>query len=177
MIFRNDDVNPNSNIDIVLAQYAVIAARFPDAKIWSAVNVFGKTSEDQSAYPKLLPKDIDGPAVDRIFDTWNLKWLAGYGEVVSHGLWHIDHATLTRDLQEYSIRSSCDLLKTHTFIPPFWRWNADTIAICVKYGIDLPITEPWINFERNPVDPGHEFYLWHSWRYVGRAKEFAEKFV
>lgn len=170
-IFRNDDVNANSNIEDIKKMYATIKEYFPDAEIWSFVNILAKTSEDGSAYPKLKPADIDFPDVDQIFDFAHLPDLENIG---SHGLYHLDHRHASPDLQEHSIRSSCALLKTKVFVPPFWRWGNDTREICERHGIKFWVDEDWINIDNENARRDHHFYVFHSWKFT--PETFAARF-
>ena len=171
-IFRNDDVNPNQDLDKVRGMYAVIRKYFPDAEIISGVNLIAKTSQDGSAYPALKPKDIDFYDVDLMFDRKNLT---GLGILASHGLLHLDHRALSRDAQEISILVSCSLLDSKIFIPPFWRWNQDTIDICASNNIDLPVLQDWINLDDAPARIDHGFYCLHSWKFKS-VDDFEERF-
>lgn len=172
MIFRNDDVNPNSDIDAIRAMYDTILRHFPDAEIWSAVNILGKTSSDGSAYAQIKPADIYFPSVDRVFDLSRLPELEN---IASHGLYHLDHRGVGREVQEYSIVSSCEILGTRRFVPPFWRWNAETIRICKDAGILLWIEGDWVNLDTNPLLHGVENFLFHSWKFT--PETFAAKFA
>jgi hypothetical protein len=163
LIFRNDDVNPNTPIDEVREIYDIIKEYFPDSEIYSCVNIFAKTSDNKSAYPVIPMKEINFQDVDKIF---NFNHLGKLENIVSHGLFHLDHKTASRDLQEFSIISSCKLLNTDVFIPPFWRWNQETAALCKEHNIKLWVDEDWVNIERLPVDKTHTHYLFHSWRFT-----------
>lgn len=170
MIFRNDDVNPNTNIQELREMYAMIKARFPEAEIYSAVNIFGQTGGGQMPYREIKPVDIDFAEANVVID---FRDLARIEKVVSHGLWHLDHKHASRDLQEYSIRTSCALLETKTFVPPFWRWNDETEEICKDHGIKLWVKGDWINLDTDVGKRNHERYLFHSWRFTPQS--FKEK--
>ena len=45
IIFRNDDVSPSTNIRQMHEMYEAIIDRFPDAEIWSCLNLFGKYND------------------------------------------------------------------------------------------------------------------------------------
>ncbi len=172
MIFRNDDVNPNSNLEDIKRMYAIIRKYYPEAEIYSCVTILGDSStRDGSAYPHLSHKDIDFPYVDAMFD---LSRLGELENIVSHGLWHLDHKHVSDDLQEHSIRSSCTILNTKTFIPPFWRWNDVTEKICKKHGIKLWVKEDWVNIDSKPIT-GDGTYLFHSWKHT--PENFEEIFT
>lgn len=164
-IFRNDDINPNSDIDQILGMYAVIRKYFPDARIISAVNLLAQTSQDGSAYAAIKPRDIDFYALDRMMDQESIDRLREVSEIASHGMAHLDHRALHRDAQEFSIAGSCSLLRTKIFVPPFWRWNQHTIDICEAHGIEIPISQDWINLDDHPARADHAFFCLHSWKF------------
>jgi hypothetical protein len=171
MILRNDDINPNTDFESTRKMYELFLAKNPDAEIVSAVTILAEETENGSCYKNLKPKDIKFPLVDKVID---LDKLAGLGTIVSHGLWHLDHKHASYELQEYSIVSSCRILKTKIFVPPFMRWNKDTAAICRKHGIELWGEEKgWFSLDRNKFEPGHKRYVLHSWLFT--PEEFAQK--
>jgi hypothetical protein len=170
MVFRNDDVNPNSNIKDIQKMYALIKKYFPKAKIYSCITIFAKKNSNGSAYPKIEIHDIDYPNIDIMFDLKNLPVLEN---IVSHGLFHIDHRNSSKDLQTFSIVSSAKLLKTNRFIPPFWRWNKTTQEICDENNISLWIKQEkdWISLDTGNVDKKHDHYLFHSWKFTPESFE------
>lgn len=175
IIFRNDDVSPNSNLDYIREMYATIKEYFPDARIISAVNIFSKSSEDRSPYPKLKPVDIDFPKVDRMMD---LSKLEGLEEIASHGLFHLDHRAASKDLQEISIRASCEILGTKIFVPPFLRTNEQTESICRRHGIEIMgglWEDDWINLDNEDAVRGHQKFLFHSWKFT--PESFRKRFA
>ena len=171
IIFRNDDVNPNSNIEDIKAMYMIIRKYFPHAEIWSAVNMIAKTSKDGSCYPAIKPKDIKFTDVNLIFDR---KHLPDLENIASHGLLHLDHRNVDRDLQKYSILTSCALLNTKVFVPPFWRWNAETNQICEAAGVKLWTEGDWFNIDNGPVRENHLLFCFHSWKFT--PETFEERF-
>lgn len=176
-IFRNDDINPNSNFLEIFAMYEIIRAHFPDARIISAVNLLSQTSEDGSAYAKLKPKDIDFAAVDRMMDPRDLAFLREHSEIASHGLAHLDHRAASADLQDLSIFGSCSILKCKIFVPPFLRFNGKTEQICDLRGIEFMggiDAEKWVNLDNEPVRPDHDLFVFHSWKFTPAT--FAERF-
>ena len=163
IVFRNDDVNPNSSISDILEMYATIKEFFPDAEIYSCVTLFAQTSDNGSAYQEIPIGRIDFPIVDKMFDLSSLPKLE---HIVSHGVWHLDHRAAMRELAEYSIVSSCSILNTDIFIPPFWRWNTDVEKICRDNSIKLWTEHDWVNIERNELTSKDDHYLFHSWTFT-----------
>ena len=185
LIFRNDDVNPNSNFKHIGEIYSIILTKFPNAEIWSCINIFGKINPDGMVYPKtkLRINTRDFYDVDSVFD---FRQLPSLHTPVSHGLFHFNHSILTYETQRFSILSSCHLLNTKLFIPPFNEWNEKTEKICRIGNIQLigdsaynnlvresrneiPLktdTGTWINIDRNPIDKEHNNYCFHSWKFT-----------
>lgn len=165
LIFRNDDINPNTNFYRLGKMYLAILSVFPEAEIWSCVTLFGKTNKDGSVYPGVPFKDnplkwfydVDDvmPYYDEIF-----------GKLVSHGLLHADHSELTKDAQEMSIVTSCKFLKTNTFVPPFNRYNLATVDVCKDNNIKLVTNQGWKNFEYEKFDVTQKKWYFHSWRWT-----------
>ncbi len=166
MIFRNDDVNPNSNFEQMEEIYSMIREAFPGAEIYSCVTILAKKSENGSAYPEIKKKEINFPVVDRMVRIDSIRTAPWLGTIVSHGLFHLSHRDVSEDLQRYSILASCELLRANIFIPPFWEWNRTTEKICRENGILLWTDEDWVNIERLPVDEKHDHYLFHSWKFT-----------
>lgn len=73
--------------------------------------------------------------------------------LASHGLVHCDHRLLNYQAQELSILTSCGLVRTNYFVPPFNKWNEDTEAICREHGIKLQKFEDgWRSCEHEVFD-------------------------
>jgi hypothetical protein len=90
--------------------------------------------------------------------------IKGIVNVASHGLIHLDHSRVGYDAQEMNILTSCNLLKTNMFIPPFNRYNEDTVKICEKNGIEL-LVGGWKSLKFNEYDPEHEKWYLHPWEW------------
>jgi hypothetical protein len=70
--------------------------------------------------------------------------------LASHGMCHVDHRLLEHAAQEMSIVSSCSIVKTSIFVPPFHKWNTITENVCLRHGIDLiKYEEGWKHFSYN----------------------------
>lgn len=166
--FRNDDVNPSTDKKALLSLYWQLTRRFPDCVILSGINIFGRENTEGSVYPGVPFKNkpaswfykVDSLSCDKI--CWS-RW----HETASHGLLHLNHANLSKDAQELSIVTSCEMLNTRKFIAPFNAYNEDTKNICSEYGIELvQESAPWLSLEHNKFDPNHKFWYFHSWRYT-----------
>lgn len=172
MIFRNDDVNVNTDKTKLAEMYGVIHTLFPDADIWSCVTLFSQSNYRGSVY-------FDVPFKDK-----NVNWFyenadSFMGEdvypplykIASHGLYHIDHSRVSRDTQEMSILGSCAYLNTKIFVPPFNRFNKDTEDICFDNNIKM-IPTGWKSLEHDTFDSTHPLWYFHSWRWT--KKELKE---
>lgn len=165
LIFRNDDVNANTDLLKLGELYDILRAYVPSAEIMSCVTVLSKSSPNGAVYPNLPLKSKPFHYFIETDSVILAKYVDGT-RIVSHGLWHLDHSKITPDLQEASIVSSCRLLKTDTFVPPFNSWNGQTERICERHGIRLVKHEDgWKSFEHNDFDPSHPLWYFHSWKW------------
>lgn len=164
MIFADHDVNPNTNFDNLEACYAVIKELFPDAVIISGVTIIGRNNNIGSVYPN---PPFKNNTVDWFYNVNNFIQVADLPKTViaSHGLIHLDHSRIHSDAQKMSILSSCSMLGTKIFIPPFNKFNEDTLQICEDNKIEILLTSHgWKSLEHNAFDVNHSKYYWHSWR-------------
>lgn len=170
MIFRIDDVSHNTDLRELSKIVKIIMSRFPKAEIWYCVNPISRKSSDGAVYPgapfknreKLFFYNVSASFGDETL--WKLRTS---GRIVSHGLLHADHTKLQYDAQEMSIVSSCNLLSTLTFVPPFNRWNAITESVCRINGIRLVKSddEGWKSLEHADFDASQELWYFHPWRW------------
>lgn len=169
--FRCDDVSPNTNMADLHQMYLFLKENF-NCEFWSVVSMFGRSSEDGSVYPGVPFK---GQSRDFFYDVDRVNSRLFYpGEVVSHGLVHADHSTLQFDAQEMSIMTSCNYLKTKTFVPPFNRYNETTEAVCRMNNIKLvKFQEGWRCLDREDFDPLHTLWYFHPWKFT--FESFKEK--
>lgn len=169
LVFRNDDVNVNTSLIQLGGMYEDIRTRFPEAEIWSVVSSVGRASGKQSVYPDLPLRNHE---LEYFFDKADALWIPknrffNFGKIVSHGLVHCDHAKMSYDAQLMSIVTSCRVLDTNIFVPPFSSSNSDTVRICHQNGIHLSLpSEGWKSLEAEPFDPNHELWFFHSWRFT-----------
>lgn len=167
LTFRNDDVCANTDIDKLHTEfYEPIHEKYPQATILSCVTLFSKKSENGAVYPDVPFKDKPLEyflSVDRFLGDYKAP---SYVTVASHGTWHFDHSSLSREVQYCSIISSCVILKTRIFVPPFNRYNADTEAICNENGIILArLSDGWKSLEHATFNKSYDNWYFHSWRW------------
>lgn len=165
MIFRNDDVTVNSDKKKLAGIYGAIHNLFPDAEIWSGITLFAQNNFKGSVYLDTPFKDKDIKWFYKNADSFMYDYRHPLYKVVSHGLYHIDHSNVSRETQEMSIIGSCSFLKTDIFVPPFNRFNQDTLDICFDNDIKIK-TEGWKSLEHNDFDSRHKFWYFHSWKYT-----------
>lgn len=170
MIIRNDDISSNTKFDGLMEIYQSILSLYPNCELWSCVTQFSKSTELGSVYPGLPLKD---KPFDYFLDVdeYTGSPYAELSKVVSHGLWHMDHTKIDSQLKKASIVSSCRLLKTDIFVPPFNRFDDEMDSICQYFGIQLVKSdyEGWRSFEHNKFDPTHELWYFHSWRWDSKT--------
>ncbi len=179
MIFRHDDVSPSTDFDKLEKIHDFLVGSFPSCEIWSCVNIFGKKNSIGAVYPDLplraKPTRYFYDA-DLLLDQKRIYSLAARKneQIASHGLIHAVHSQMNREEQEFSILTSCNLLNTKVFVPPFNDFNGITEAVCAENGIRM--TKPadgWKSIESTPFNPDHKVWFFHSWRYK-TAEEFID---
>lgn len=165
LIIRNDDVNFNTNPKKLGEIYGAIHSILPDAEIWSVISIFGGRNSKGAVYGDLPLKDKDVNWFYKHSDCVMGNFGTPLFKVASHGLFHIDHSVVSRQTQEMSILSSCALLKTNLFIPPFNRSNQDTADICFDNDITL-VSGGWKSMDCEKFDLNHRLWYLHSWRWT-----------
>lgn len=163
--FRVDDVSSNTNM-YELREMCIFIRKEFDADIFLGVTIFSKYSQDGAVYPDAPFKD---KPLQYFWDVNQAKhdFSGMYGDIASHGLFHVDHSQLQYDAQEMSIVSSCKYLETNMFIPPFNRFNQATEAVCRINGIKLlKLDDGWKSLEFNDFDESHDLWYFHPWRWT-----------
>jgi hypothetical protein len=72
-----------------------------------------------------------------------------------------------------SILTSCSIVDTKIFVPPFNAFNETTEEICRDNGITLVKPDGWKSIEHNDIDREHEKWYCHAWRWT--PEEFERK--
>lgn len=170
LVFRNDDVNPNTNFKELSGIYNTIKKLYPKSDIISCVTVFGRYSPFGSVYPDVPFKNKAKEWFFRVDRCINELDIITKDKIASHGLIHNDHSELDRDAQKMSILTSCSYLNTDLFVPPFNKYNHATREICDSNGI-IMIDDlgQWKSLEYEPFDPTHRFWYFHSWRFNAKS--------
>jgi hypothetical protein len=93
--------------------------------------VFPRILHVEADYRKFYEADRMGiPSV--VQDRRDLQVL-----IASHGMIHVDHRLMSKRAQELSILTSCSILGTTHFVPPFHKWNKKTARVCHQHKIVL----------------------------------------
>lgn len=172
LIFRNDDVNANTDPNLLQKIYGAIHTTFPDSDIWSCITLFSQQNIKGSIYKETPFKNNE---TNWFYKSANIFMpstpMPHLFKIASHGLYHIDHSSVSRETQEMSILGSCSYLRTNKFVPPFNKYNQDTLDICFDNDIQI-IPEGWKSLEHEIFDPSHKHWYFHSWRWSpGKLKE------
>jgi hypothetical protein len=173
-IWRNDDVNPNTDFELTRNLYGIIKEYSPESRIISCINIFSRKNNVGSLYKEVPFKNQPVTWFYDVDQIVSLDWVNKYrdiSDVVSHGLFHINHAKVAKSAQEMSIVGSCKLLKTRVFVPPFNAYNGDTVKICKANGIKLVTPDEWKTIDYSDFNDEHELWYMHSWRWTTETLE------
>lgn len=146
MIFRIDDVSVNTDLVKLKKIVSTVRKVVPDAAFLFAISpMVHDVSEERAgdferAFPRVLSAISDHRVMFKV-SRLGVPDLAGITtsnwSVASHGLVHVDHRLMGREAQELSIVTSCALVGTFSFVPPFNKYNKDTISVCDEHNISL----------------------------------------
>ena len=180
-IFRIDDVSVNTEESKLFNFIELLFNKFPNSKfllgISPLVNNMSEFSDKRSE--RIFPSIYNAYSDHKIF--YNVqkcgipniikKLIQKFGvqiELAGHGLIHVDHRLLTKEVQEMSIYVSCSLIESKIFIPPFNKWNKDTEQICSEKSIKL------IKFEDGWRHLGYEKIVINFDKYYFHTHDFDE---
>lgn len=166
LVLRDDDINPSSNYANIIRTYNVIKSIYKDSTIIPCVTLFSRYNKNGSVYEEVPFKNQPTNWFYNV-DKFMLEYeYVAKENIASHGLFHVNHAKLSKDAQSMSILGSCHFLKTNMFCAPFNAFNQDTIDICVDNSINLiNKTYPWKSLEHEEFNPNHKYWYFHSWRF------------
>lgn len=169
IIFRNDDVNFNTDRKKLSDIYGTIHSLFPNSEVWSCITLFAGRNMKYSIYGDLPLKTKETNWFYKNADCFMYDYRHPLYKIASHGLYHIDHSKVSCETQEMSIIGSCSYLNTKIFVPPFGNFNQETKDICFDNGISIGHGEEWKSLEHNIFDSSHKFWYFHSWRWTSRS--------
>jgi len=178
MILRVDDYSENTKKDELSIMVGTWLQKFPDSEVMFAVSPISRFSLMGSVYPCVPFKGRE----KQFYYTANQHLRSihydknnSFNFVIwaSHGLIHINHSRLSKDAQEMSILTSCSIVDTKIFVPPFNDFNETTEVICKENGITLIKPDGWKSLEHNEVSRDCDFWYMHAWRWT--PEEFERK--
>lgn len=169
-IFRIDDVSVNTDMAACVDIVQTIRNRVPGVRIMMAFSPMvhdmkGEPVRDrQRAFPRKLSAMSDHRELFRVKVSGLPSGVESLFDIpASHGLVHVDHRLMGREAQELSIITSCSLYGTSVFVPPFNKYNKDTISICDEHDLDLVRFEDgWQHVNYNAFDKAQPLYYLHT---------------
>lgn len=176
-VIRIDDISINSNKENLHKLLEIIRNHYQNVIILLAVSpmVFDmqKYNTDSSEITeRVFPKILNAYSDFRVYydveklgiPDWLDEIVNKYEcELATHGLIHVDHRFLNKDLQEFSIRISASLLSSKIFVPPFNKYNLDTINVCAENRIQLVKWEDgWKHLAYNKFNDDNKKYYVHT---------------
>jgi len=181
-MLRIDDISINLDLERLTKFLELVRLKYPKVSILLAVSpmVFdmdrwepNKDSTKERVFPAILNAMSDHRAYFKVEKIGIPAWLNDVTEkyectLATHGLIHVDHRLLSKDLQELSVISSASLIGAKIFVPPFNKFNNDTLAICETNKIELVRWEDgWIHLGYHPFSDNGEKYYVHLHDYPG----------
>ena len=172
MTFRFDDVCVNADMVLVQKMTDFLFDNFGDRTIVvygvsPLVNDMHKEKclvERQRIFPRILNAHSDHRLYYQVDHAGIPVVMDDRVVLAAHGLVHVDHRLLSKEAQEMSILVSDSLVgQTKCFIPPFNKWNQDTVDICDEHDIELVRFEDgWKCMEYNDFDAEHDLWYLHA---------------
>ncbi len=177
MIFRFDDICINCDIDKHFDIVDLFLEKHPDATILWAISPFVDSS--QKKLERVFPKIWNANSDHKVYYQMDKLGMPSIHPAViraTHGLIHVDHRLMCKGAQEVSILTSASITGANIFIPPFNKYNQDTIDICKEHDIQLvKFEEGWRSMEYEDFDPKHPLWYLHAreWK-VKTVREWFE---
>ena len=176
--FRIDDVSVNTCPDKILGMISVLDRTYPQAKFLLGISPLvcdmGGYKSSESVRERVFPAifnaysdyrcfyNVNKCGVPNVITVLNSK----YGRQINlagHGLIHVDHRLLNREVQELSILVSCSLVGAKIYIPPFNKYDNNTEDICRRSGIELvKFEDGWRHVAYEKIVPSNEKYYFHT---------------
>jgi hypothetical protein len=176
MIFRIDDVSINTNQDKLLEMIRLLDEKFVHSRFLLGISplVCNMQEHTDKRNERIFPSIFNAYSDHRIFYRVEkcgipdivatlIKTYGNKIDLAGHGLIHVDHRLLTKEVQELSIVTSCNLIGAKTYIPPFNKWNADTVEICKEFNIHLIKFESgWKHLGYEAITNNYSSYYFHT---------------
>jgi hypothetical protein len=174
--FRVDDVSVNTNQEKLLEMIALLNQRYNNSRFLLGISplVCDMKEFSDKRNERIFPSIFNAYSDHRVFykvDKCGVPAVVSeliklYGskiDLAGHGLIHVDHRLLTKEVQELSILSSCNLIGAKTYIPPFNKWNKHTEEICKEFGINLvKFEDGWRHLGFEPINDNSRNYYFHT---------------
>jgi len=167
--FRFDDVCINADMELINNITSHIINIFDGRVeiIWGVSPLVHDMSDYKGKHKeRIFPEILNAYSDWREFykvDYCGIPKLRQDVTLAGHGLWHVDHRLLHYSVQEASILTSCALINSVMFIPPFNKYDGSTQLICEEHGIELvKFEDGWKSMEYNSYDSEHGLYYLHA---------------
>lgn len=174
--FRIDDVSINTDENKLLRMVEVLNERHSNSQFLLGISplVCDMSEHHDKRTERIFPSIFNAYSDYRTFykvDKCGIPsvvatLIKSYGSKIvlaGHGLVHVDHRLLTKEVQELSIVASCNLIGAKTYIPPFNKWNADTASICKEFGIELvKFEDGWKHLGYESISSNSSLYYFHT---------------
>lgn len=171
IIFRCDDVSINTDICKLQFIEEIILKYLPKASFLFGISIMvhDMSIENGIIKERIFPKILNAFSDFRVFYKVNKLGMPSLyktqAKFASHGLVHVDHRLLTKQCQELSILTSCSIVKTNIFIPPFNKWNNETENICKENDIELiKFENGWKHFNHNSCLSEKTYFHTHDFK-------------
>lgn len=174
--FRIDDISINTSEEKLIEMIFLLDQAYSDSKFLLGISplVCNMKEYKDKRNERIFPSIYNAYSDHRIFykvDECGIpnvvnSLIKTYGNKIvlaGHGLIHVDHRLLTKEVQELSIIVSCNLIGAKYYIPPFNKWNHDTNAICQEFGIKLvKFEDGWKHLGYETINNDYTNYYFHT---------------
>lgn len=180
---RIDDISSRTNVNRLENFLNLFTAKYDNFDVLLAVSLGTIDSPENSETERVFPPILNAMSDHRVFfDLSNLvypNWLPNLTrkfncQLASHGLFHVDHRLLSKEAQEISIRSSSSVLRTKIFVPPFNKYNKETLDIVDSLEYRIAIWETgWrhLGYQNFEFSSGNYYFHMHDFD-DGRLNSF-----
>lgn len=168
---RIDDISTKTDPERLEKFLDMFSMRFQNFQILLTVSIGTIHIEEDPKSERVFPPILNAMSDHRVF--FNLteialpSWLPAVVnkfncKVASHGLLHVDHRLLSKEAQEISIISSCSAIGTKIFVPPFNKYNHETIEVIKESKLQLVVWESgWKHLSYQKLDQMVGNYYFH----------------
>jgi len=170
-VIRIDDISIRTDVNRLSNFLDYLKSNHPNTKILLAVSVGVIDALEIIGSERVFPPILNAMSDHRNYFRLNSigvpEWLPEIVskfdcEVGSHGLVHVDHRLLDKEAQILSVMTSLSILKSHIFVPPFNKYNIETIELCRELGYKIVIWEDgWNHLSYQKFDGNNGKYYLH----------------